>query len=452
MRRRGRATGWVRGVGEIQQSRSVVHATRSTHVISHPFAGVTQSHEGPASTGGRGRSPGAVPRASATHAPAARSSTQPPGSQGPAGAGSGAGLSVHCRATHAHDPGGGDERSHATGSGGPPTQRRGAQGSSQRQSVSVAQAAPTLGSAATAAAAVALAAAAAALAAAAVALAAAGGVAGAGVSAVEGAEAGVEQAAKSVSRGAARRAMGGIVPARRGGALPPGSVLISEGCYLEPEALMKISRLRPLFFFAPFLLAGSNCVVEADPPQPALAPPTTHRRQALACPARQYAEGASPPSLEARRPAGATAPQAVVAGPEFSMPCVTQADCAEQGAESRCSSNDDGKTFFCRSDRCFVDSDCGGSEVCHCAEEGGSFEHHCLSGNCRVDADCGPRGFCSPSQDNCGKFGGFDGYYCHTPEDECNRDADCGDSYGDTCLFQPAANRWVCFRGESCVG
>jgi hypothetical protein len=107
-----------------------------------------QSHEGPASTGGLVRRFGGTPRVSAMHTPAARSTTQPPGSQAPAGAGIRAGFRVHWRATQRHAPGGGDDLSQPAGSARPPTQRRGAQASSHRQSASAAQAAPTLGSAA----------------------------------------------------------------------------------------------------------------------------------------------------------------------------------------------------------------------------------------------------------------------------------------------------------------
>jgi hypothetical protein len=212
---------------------------------------------------------------------------------------------------------------------------------------------------------------------------------------------------------------------------------------------MKTSWLRFLSF-VPFLLAGANCTVEPEAP-PVLAPPTAHRSQALACPALQYAEGATPPSTKAQRVAGAVTPLAVAAGPELVLPCTTQTECSAI-PNSRCASNDGGQKFFCRVDECFADADCEGGDVCQCPGDGGGLGSRCLPGNCRVDADCGAGGFCSPSHDDCGRFSGFDGYYCHTAQDECNSDADCGSEYGDLCIYEPQAGRWVCFQGEACVG
>jgi hypothetical protein len=72
----------------------------------------------------------------------------------------------------------------------------------------------------------------------------------------------------------------------------------------------------------------------------------------------------------------------------------------------------------------------------------------CLPGNCQVDANCdGGAGYCSPTYGtDCGPYSGYQGYYCHTPADECVDDADCvsptmGAGY---CAYQPTVGHWVC--------
>jgi hypothetical protein len=68
----------------------------------------------------------------------------------------------------------------------------------------------------------------------------------------------------------------------------------------------------------------------------------------------------------------------------------------------------------------------------------------CLPANCRVDADCGPGGYCSAELGGCGTHVGYVGYYCHTPQDECQTDADCTIP-GLFCVFDMTGKmRWVC--------
>ncbi len=68
----------------------------------------------------------------------------------------------------------------------------------------------------------------------------------------------------------------------------------------------------------------------------------------------------------------------------------------------------------------------------------------CVAANCRLDADRGARGYCSPSEGS-GSSGRVEGWYCHTPDDDCHGDADCprwagagsGHCYHD-------GRRWAC--------
>jgi Cys-rich repeat protein len=38
--------------------------------------------------------------------------------------------------------------------------------------------------------------------------------------------------------------------------------------------------------------------------------------------------------------------------------------------------------------------------------------------------------------------GGLEGYYCHTPQDECVNDSDCG--AGKVCTYAASQSRWTC--------
>lgn len=120
----GRAIGCRRGLDETQQSRTVSHGTRSNHVKVQPWPGAIQSQLGPTSTAARLRSGSATPPSSATQRPPARSTTQPRGSQVPAGGGGVCGLRVQAPATHRHAPGLGKVSSQPAETWGS-TQRRG---------------------------------------------------------------------------------------------------------------------------------------------------------------------------------------------------------------------------------------------------------------------------------------------------------------------------------------
>ena len=132
--------------------------------------------------------------------------------------------------------------------------------------------------------------------------------------------------------------------------------------------------------------------------------------------------------------------------------CTTHAECIA-GINGRCGGNGhDG--YYCTYDLCFADADCGGF-VCEC--EGGfrADNNVCLSqGNCLSDADCdGGAGYCSPTLGSCGNYSGTVGYYCHTPEDECSDDTDCGDGApgGAYCAYNTVVGKWMCSSSQ-CAG
>lgn len=122
--------------------------------------------------------------------------------------------------------------------------------------------------------------------------------------------------------------------------------------------------------------------------------------------------------------------------------CQSDADCG--GINGRC------YTWYtnniCTFDACFTDADCSDGKLCECARDetngGGSLGHHCVgTGNCRVDADCGANGFCSPSY-GWDRRSGSEGYFCHTPNDQCIDDSDCPNSA--PCHFNQQSARWEC--------
>jgi hypothetical protein len=118
------------------------------------------------------------------------------------------------------------------------------------------------------------------------------------------------------------------------------------------------------------------------------------------------------------------------------------------GLASRCLNGE----CFC--DECNSDQDCPGGGVCSCGLTRGyagvSQGNVCVPANCRVDSDCGQGGYCSPTvSSGCGAFYGVQGYYCHTPQDQCLNDADCGGSA--YCAYSPQAGIWACATGL-CAG
>lgn len=108
----------------------------------------------------------------------------------------------------------------------------------------------------------------------------------------------------------------------------------------------------------------------------------------------------------------------------------------------------------CAYDTCSADADCRGGQEndrgpCVCGT--GGEVNRCLSGNCSTDADCGKGGWCSPSYGfECGYEDG-QSYWCHTTDDLCNDDGDCGDG-GEPraeCRYDPNTKRWAC-SSEQC--
>lgn len=139
--------------------------------------------------------------------------------------------------------------------------------------------------------------------------------------------------------------------------------------------------------------------------------------------------------------------------------CATASDCMS-GLDGSC--NGVGGVCSCVYDDCLTDSDCAPGTACSCdADRGGAGASgnptKCVPSNCRVDADCGPGGYCSPSgfaggPGGCGSY--LDGYYCHTPADECGNPSDCPPVPLDvvTCVYSPEVAHWVCGTAALCAG
>ncbi|MBN8612322.1 MAG: hypothetical protein J0L92_17130 [Deltaproteobacteria bacterium] len=126
--------------------------------------------------------------------------------------------------------------------------------------------------------------------------------------------------------------------------------------------------------------------------------------------------------------------------------CETDADCTE-GTNGRCGFGRAGS--FCSYDLCFSDADCDTGEACLCDGTGlGGGGNTCVSAGCRTNNDCTPGHACSPTFGGCGHYAGFIGFQCHTAEDECTTDADCGPGY---CAFDATLAHWACSTAE-CVG
>jgi hypothetical protein len=127
--------------------------------------------------------------------------------------------------------------------------------------------------------------------------------------------------------------------------------------------------------------------------------------------------------------------------------CRSHDDCTA-GMNGRCLETRVG--FECTYDECFDDADC--STVCQC-EGGFAGDHNICSstGNCLTDADCGPGNWCSPSLSDCGMYTGPAGWFCHTQEDECIDDSDCGNGWPWYCRYEQAVGRWTC-SDSHCAG
>ncbi len=177
-------------------------------------------------------------------------------------------------------------------------------------------------------------------------------------------------------------------------------------------------------------------------------PPVTNANNVVSCLASTPERHRSTVSAcdDARGP-GATVP---VDELEFAQ-CQTDDECTD-GANGRCVGNSH-DSYYCTYDECFADAECGSGAVCEC---GGGFrsDHNiCLPGNCATDADCGT-GYCSPSQGDCGAYFGTVAYFCHTCEDECVNDTDCGndgDPWGSYCMYDQGVGHWRCSDSQ-CAG
>ncbi|HEX7670240.1 MAG TPA: hypothetical protein VF395_11680, partial [Polyangiaceae bacterium] len=165
------------------------------------------------------------------------------------------------------------------------------------------------------------------------------------------------------------------------------------------------------------------------------AEPTKHRPVAIGCGARP-----APP------PAGAGG---AANGPQPPLQtCTVNSDCT-QGPNGRCVSGRVGP--HCSYDACFADADCGKGSVCLCGTPDGA-SNACLGQGCQVDADC-PNSWCSPTFSSCGLYSGVVSYACHTAQDECVNDTDCGTppGTGGYCMFDPMVSHWICSTSQ-CVG
>jgi hypothetical protein len=125
--------------------------------------------------------------------------------------------------------------------------------------------------------------------------------------------------------------------------------------------------------------------------------------------------------------------------------CTRDADCTK-GKNGRCApeSYEGLARDRCYYDACGVDADCAPNAACACGNGSAVDPHVCVEATCRSDADCGGGGYCSPSPDDCGRVGGW---HCHTPEDACVDDIECGI---DLCAFDAARARWAC-KPRNCI-
>jgi hypothetical protein len=176
---------------------------------------------------------------------------------------------------------------------------------------------------------------------------------------------------------------------------------------------------------------------------------------------------------EQRAPGSVSIPDACYINPIATISCVQDSDCTA-GTNGRCVS---GGPIACHAgcsyDACFSDSDCPSDQLCECRSVAFAGANWCIAGgNCRIDADCSPGSFCSPSlidkiscvcpspalcgPDNnpssagiqlCGNSCG-QGYFCHTPQDSCIDDSDCGSP--GSCAYDQLDQRWACYSWEIC--
>jgi hypothetical protein len=123
--------------------------------------------------------------------------------------------------------------------------------------------------------------------------------------------------------------------------------------------------------------------------------------------------------------------------------CSSDAECTDAGLQARCINDGPLPGCHCTYDQCVHDTDCGGGKACAC--HGSTYVYDngnsCVPGDCRVDSDCGTQSYCSPS-DNPMSCGALAGYFCHTPNDQCVDDSDCGSNAA--CAYDAGAKLWTC--------
>jgi hypothetical protein len=135
-------------------------------------------------------------------------------------------------------------------------------------------------------------------------------------------------------------------------------------------------------------------------------------------------------------------------GSSGSATCIMDSQCTS-GADGRCvMAGGPIEDCQCTYDTCMHDTDCPTGELCAChgSPYVGGDGNTCVQGNCRVDSDCGSGGYCSPSY-NTMSCGGLAGYYCHTPNDTCLDDTDCG-AGDEVCTY--LSGKWQCAMEELC--
>ena len=92
---------------------------------------------------------------------------------------------------------------------------------------------------------------------------------------------------------------------------------------------------------------------------------------------------------------------------------------------------------------CVVDSDCGGGEVCYCAEPVG----HCMTASCQSDADCGPDALCATYTTRGDCLAAIAGVACQRAGDECLSAEDCEAVGAPRCGLDEQSDRRVCGEG-----
>lgn len=105
---------------------------------------------------------------------------------------------------------------------------------------------------------------------------------------------------------------------------------------------------------------------------------------------------------------------------------------------------------------CQVDADCDAGFVCSCepVQKAVDFAHvtigTCRAADCTMDDDCAPGQLCgSPLRNDCGTRPYYPpSFRCQSPLDECTRNADCGERWPDTCVFE--TDHFACTYNEWC--